>query len=134
MRATRLACAALLAAAPALAQDADAGLRLYVDFCAVCHGIEGTGDGPMAEILTIRPPDLTRLTDMADGDAFPTLAVVQQIDGRRRMAAHGGDMPMFGRWFQGDGPDVALAGPGGQPILVSRPIADLVAYLQGIQS
>ena len=131
MRATRLACAALLAAAPALAQDADTGLRLYVDFCAVCHGIEGKGDGPMAEILTIQPPDLTLLSE--DG-VFPTLAVVQQIDGRRRMAAHGGDMPMFGRWFQGDGPDVALAGPGGQPLLVSRPIADLVAYLQGIQS
>ena len=29
---------------------------------------------------------------------------------------------------------VAMAGPGGQPILMSRPIADLVAYLMEIQS
>ena len=43
-------------------------------------------------------------------------------------------MPLFGRWFEGVGADVALPGPGGQPILMSRPIADLITYLQEIQS
>ncbi len=119
-----------LTALPAAAQDAEAGRQLYIDFCAVCHGEAGRGDGVMAEVLTITPTDLTALS--AGGD-FPTLRVAEQIDGRRPMLAHGGDMPLFGQWFQGDGADVALPGPGGQPILMSRPIADLVTYLQEIQ-
>jgi mono/diheme cytochrome c family protein len=124
---------AVLAAAglPAVAQDAATGRQLYVDFCAVCHGDAGRGDGTMAEVLTVQPTDLTTLA--ADG-RFPVLRVAEQIDGRRALLAHGGDMPIFGRWFEGDGADVAMTGPGGQPILMSRPIADLIAYLQGIQS
>jgi mono/diheme cytochrome c family protein len=121
----------VLAALPAAAQDADAGRQLYIDFCAVCHGETGRGDGVMAEVLTIAPTDLTTLS--ASG-AFPTQRVAEQIDGRRQLAAHGGDMPIFGRWFEGDGADVALPGRGGQPILMSRPIADLITYLQEIQS
>ncbi|NKX46232.1 c-type cytochrome [Roseicyclus persicicus] len=119
-----------LAAAPALAQDAEAGRALYLEFCATCHGLEARGDGVMAEVLTIAPPDLTGL---AGGGAFPTLQVAQQVDGRHPLLAHGGDMPLFGRWFEGDGADVALAGPGGQPILMGRPIADLITYLMEIQ-
>lgn len=121
---------AALAALPAAAQDAETGRQLYVDFCAACHGVGARGDGVMAEVLTIRPTDLTALA--ADGQ-FPTLRVAEQIDGRRPILAHGGDMPIFGLWFEGDGADVALPGPGGQPILMSRPIADLVTYLTEIQ-
>jgi mono/diheme cytochrome c family protein len=120
-----------LAALPAAAQDAEAGRQLYIDFCAVCHGETGTGDGVMADVMTITPTDLTAL---AAAGEFPTLRVAEQIDGRRALLAHGGDMPIFGQWFQGDGADVALPGPGGQPILMSRPIADLITYLQEIQS
>jgi mono/diheme cytochrome c family protein len=116
---------------PAEAQNAEAGRLLYRDFCAACHGATGRGDGVMGPVLTLPPADLTRLA--ADG-AFPVLRTAEQIDGRRPMAAHGGDMPIFGRWFEGDGPDVALPGPGGQPVLMSRPVADLVTYLQSIQS
>jgi mono/diheme cytochrome c family protein len=122
---------AATAAAPLAAQDAAAGRQLYLDFCAVCHGPGGTGDGVMAEVLTIPPTDLTAL---GRGDAFPILRVAEQVDGRRALLAHGGEMPIFGPWFEGDGADVAMAGPGGQPILMSRPIADLVAYLREIQS
>lgn len=113
------------------AQDGAAGAGLYADYCAVCHGVDGRGQGVMAAVLTVVPTDLTRL---GVGEAFPTLRVVRQIDGRDPVLAHGGDMPIFGPWFEGDGPDVALPGPGGQPIMVSRAIADLVVYLQGIQS
>ena len=118
-------------ALPATAQDAETGRALYVDFCAVCHGDAGRGDGTMAEVLTVAPTDLTTL---AAAGAFPVLRVAEQIDGRRPLRAHGGDMPIFGAWFEGAGPDVALPGPGGQPVLMSRPVADLVAYLQEIQS
>lgn len=123
--------AALAMAGAAQAQQAEDGAQLYADFCAVCHGADARGDGVMTEVLTVAPPDLTRL---GAGEAFPTLQVVRQIDGRDPILAHGGEMPLFGPWFEGDGPDVALAGPGGQPMLVSRAIADLVAYLREIQS
>jgi mono/diheme cytochrome c family protein len=118
-------------AGAAAAQDADEGARLYADFCAVCHGVDARGGGVMTEVLTIAPPDLTSL---AEGGAFPTLQVVRQIDGRDPLLAHGGDMPLFGMWFEGDGADVALRGPGGQPLLTSRPIADLVTWLIEVQS
>lgn len=132
MRRISLALAAGLAiAGPIQAQDAAEGERLFTRYCAVCHGDDARGAGVMAEVLTVVPPNLTVL---GRGDAFPLLQVVRQIDGRDPLLAHGGEMPLFGMWFEGDGADVALPGPGGQPMLVSRPIGDLVAYLISVQS
>ncbi len=119
-------------ASAAMAQDAGAGRGLYDRFCAACHGDSGRGDGVMTGVLTLAPSDLTRLAARAQG-AFPLMAVVRRIDGRDPILAHGGEMPLFGPWLDGEGADVALSGPGGQPVMVSRPIADLVAYLRQIQ-
>ncbi|GAA5068764.1 cytochrome c [Roseibacterium beibuensis] len=121
-----------MAAAPAMAQDTAEGALLYEAYCAACHGVEAQGDGRMAELLTIEPTILTQLS-ARNGGEFPTLQVIRQIDGRDPILAHGGDMPLFGRWFEGQGADVPLATDTGQPILVARPIADLVAYLMEIQ-
>lgn len=120
-----------LAVSPAMAQDAEMGAMMFQDFCATCHGPDATGNGPMAELLAIPTPDLTRLAARNDG-IFPTGRVVLQIDGRTPLLAHGGDMPLFGRFFEG-GQNVAMKAPSGQPILTSQPIADLVAWLGGIQ-
>lgn len=125
-----LALALALPALPATAQDPVEGALLYADFCAVCHGVSLRGDGPMAAALTIPPADLTQLTE--DG-VFPIFDVVRVIDGRDPLLSHGGAMPIFGRWFQGDGPEVAMATPSGQPILMSRSIADLTAFLMEVQ-
>ena len=118
-------------AAAAHAQDAENGRALYTDYCAVCHGENLQGDGPLAEALTIPPPDLTALA--GEGD-FPLVAVASQIDGRDPLLAHGGEMPLFGAWFEGDGADVAMRTPGGQPVMMSRPIADLIAFLMENQT
>ena len=132
MRAPAVACCMLVLASPipAPAQDAQSGRALYLDFCAACHAMEARGDGTMADLLRVPPTDLTALSQ--DG-VFPILQVVEQIDGRRPVMAHGGDMPIFGRWFQGQGADVAMPGPGGQPVLISRPAADLIAWLMTVQ-
>lgn len=132
MKPMMLAAALALAAGGAVAQDVDEGALLYQAYCAACHGASGQGDGRMAELLTISPSILTQLSAQNGGE-FPTLPVVRQIDGRDPILAHGGDMPLFGRWFEGQGPDVALATETGQPVMVARPIADLVAYLLEIQ-
>lgn len=119
-----------LAAGPALAQDAAEGEQLYQHHCAVCHGIEATGSGPMASILTIQPTDLTRLAATAGG-TFPLLRVVRRIDGRDTLVAHGSPMPVFGGYFEGAG--VAIRLPDGQLLMTSQPAVDLVAWLQTIQ-
>lgn len=121
-----LAMALAMSAQTVSGQNAEEGSALYSQFCAACHGMSLRGDGPMVSALTVRPSDLTALSE---NGVFPVFEVIRQIDGRDPLLAHGGDMPIFGPWFAGDGPDVAMRGSGGQPILMSRPIADLVTFL-----
>ncbi|WJY20678.1 hypothetical protein QTA57_12670 [Fontisubflavum oceani] len=86
-------------------------------------------DGAASDRAAARPDAAERLDD----GAFPTFRVTQQIDGRDPLLAHGGDMPLFGGFFEGDGPDVAIQDASGQLIMTSAVIADLVTYLQNIQ-
>lgn len=120
-----MACAAAL---PAEAQDVENGAALYLRHCATCHGIEATGQGPMAGVMVIKPADLTVLQQ--DG-VFPTERVIQRIDGRDPLVSHGSPMPVYGDFFEGE--DKATKTHTGQPILTSAPIVDLVAYLQTLQ-
>ncbi len=127
-----LAALICLAAAPALAAEPDVaeGADLFARNCAICHGETGVGDGPMAEILTVKPADLTHLSVSNDG-VFPTFRVIRQIDGRDPMLAHGGAMPLFGMLF--DFPDSSIASETGQPIITAQPIVDIVGWLMTIQ-
>jgi hypothetical protein len=111
--------------------DAGAGEALYQAHCAVCHGVEARGNGPMAPVLLVQPADLTTLIARHDG-AFPLERVVTRIDGRDPLVSHGSDMPVYGAFYEG-GSDVALRTEAGQPLLTSQPIADLVAWLRTIQ-
>ena len=118
-----------VAATPGLAQDAKRGAEIYRSHCATCHGLDATGNGPMASVLVIQPKDLTSLLN--DDGVFPTERVVFRIDGRDPLVSHGSPMPVYGPYFEGR--DVAIKTQAGQPILTSEPIADLVAYLETLQ-
>jgi mono/diheme cytochrome c family protein len=122
-----LAC--VLLAAPAAAQPT--GAELYMEFCATCHGVAADGNGPMAPILLSPPPDLTGLSERAGGE-FPVFGVVQRIDGRDPLLAHGGEMPIWGGIFEGE-PAAAVATTSGQPVLTSDTIAKVVEYLRTVQ-
>lgn len=61
------------------AQDMSLGQFEYRNRCAVRHGEGGMGDGPMAGMLEIGPPDLTILRTRNDG-VFP----VNFLQGNRR--------------------------------------------------
>ena len=113
----------------AMAQDADIGAELYEAHCAVCHGLNGRGNGPLAPALLLQPPALQDLVKRHDG--FPMERVVTRIDGRDPLVSHGSPMPVYGPFFEGD--DTVLKTDSGQPIFTSRPIADLVAYLKELQ-
>ena len=54
---------AALVAAPAFCygQDEDLGKRVYVSRCAVCHGVSGKGDGPLAAQLKAHVANLTQI-------------------------------------------------------------------------
>ena len=104
----------------------------YERYCASCHGLEGTGHGPMRAVLTLAPTDLTMLS-AENGGAFPLERVVKRIDGRDPLVAHGSPMPVYGTFFD-YGAGVTLEMPGGEKIMTTQPVADLVAYLKGLQA
>lgn len=73
------------------------GAALYDGYCAPCHGVQGKGDGPLADYLRRPPLDLTTIAIKHDGD-FPAFWVEDFIAGRGRSLPDGGDpMPNWGR-------------------------------------
>lgn len=97
------ACALMLAASTAAFgadKPVDIGRFEYEGACAGCHGLSGKGDGPMAEQLKSRTPDITILARNNNG-IFPYDRVYQTIDGTREVKAHGSrEMPIWGRAFR----------------------------------
>jgi len=75
------------------------GRELFQLYCAVCHGVDGRGDGPAAEAMKRRPPNLTSISKRNGGD-FPTFRITRIIDGYEVKAAHGSrEMPVWGEFF-----------------------------------
>jgi mono/diheme cytochrome c family protein len=104
---------------------APSGATLYRTYCAVCHGPDARGRGPLASSLRVAPTDLTQLARRSGG-TYPRLAVTRSIDGRDTVRGHGsGDMPVWGDAFERS----AAAGPDA----VRARIEALVAYLAGVQ-
>jgi len=72
------------------------GAQLYKTYCASCHGVDGKGDGPAAEVLRRKPPNLTTIAQR-NGGKFPDFRVGRIIDGFEVIAAHGTrEMPIWG--------------------------------------
>jgi len=75
--ALRLPLFGLLVALPLLAsaqkkpvKSMDFGQQEFLSQCASCHGRDGKGNGPIADLLRKPPPDLTTLT-RGNGDLPP---------------------------------------------------------------
>jgi mono/diheme cytochrome c family protein len=101
------------------------GRQLYLAYCASCHGLTGEGDGPVARALSTPPANLRRLSERF-GNPLPEDQVSRFIDGRAAVKAHGPrDMPVWGKRFYAETHDESA---------VQARIADLVAYLQSIQT
>jgi mono/diheme cytochrome c family protein len=120
-------------AAPATAQEITnpIGEDAYRVSCAVCHGSSGQGDGEFADVLTVKPPDLTTLSAQNNG-VFPYLKVFQIVDGRANIRAHGTPvMPIWGDTFKRDIGE--SAGPFGAELLIRARITALVDYVETLQ-
>jgi len=104
--------------------DPAEGHKLYDQHCAVCHGPNGRGDGPLAEDLKVAPADLAAISKRRDGH-FPDVEIREIIDGRRRVRGHGGsEMPVWGRVFS--------RGTFGE-VEADAKLDALVAYLRSLQ-
>jgi len=91
---------ATVSVAARAADPVDLGKREYVNQCAVCHGLQGKGDGPYTELFKTKIGDLTRLTS-SNGGVFPVARVQGALDGSRMTKGHGtSEMPVWGNLYK----------------------------------
>lgn len=76
------------------------GVAFFREYCAVCNGPSGRGNGPAAPAFKQRPPDLTHLATRYKG--FPGQAGKALILGDKMpQPAHGSrEMPIWGPTFR----------------------------------
>ena len=102
------------------------GKDLYREYCAVCHGTAGKGDGPAAAALKAAPANLT-LISVKNGGKFPEVHVQQVISGEADgPVAHGSkDMPVWGNLFRHMGPN---------PNMANVRVHNLMTYIEQMQA
>ena len=75
------------------------GAKIFRDYCAACHGVNGNGDGPVASALKARVPQLATLAQRNNG-MFPADRVRRIIAGDDVSVSHGSrEMPIWGPIF-----------------------------------
>jgi mono/diheme cytochrome c family protein len=135
-RSLSLVVAALLAAAPAFAQQqkADLGKREFDANCASCHGASGKGDGPNKPWMTKAPPDLTVIAKN-NGGVLPFKRLYEVIDGTAQVGGHGSsDMPVWGRDYRVKAAEYYFDTPYDPEVYVRGRILALIDYLNRIQA
>jgi len=84
------------------------GPALYKAYCAVCHGPQGSGDGPMAKSLNVPVANLRGIASH-NGGKFPRMKMERIILGEETPPGHGTrEMPLWGPIFSQVGADQDL--------------------------
>lgn len=116
-------------AVPAWAQRDEVvgdGRYQYQANCQNCHGLLGKGDGTVAGILIVTPPDLTQIA-ARNGGAFPFWTVYEIVAGEKPVRAHQfSGMPIWADRFKTE-EETRAAAPAYIRILL------LTHYLESIQ-
>ena len=102
------------------------GRENFAAYCAVCHGMDGRGNGAAAPAMKAPVPDLTTLALRHSG-RFDSAAAEYVVRGTGKIAtpAHGTpEMPIWGRVFAPQ--------PSDQPVASMR-VKNLVRYIESIQ-
>ena len=101
------------------------GAVIFKQDCAVCHGVSGRGDGPAANDLKVRPPNLTTLARRHGGE-FPNGYVLEVLRNGVEAPSHGtAEMPVWGPMFDTMNRNNAMQS--------KLRIINLVNYLKSIQ-
>ncbi|MGA8528413.1 MAG: cytochrome c [Acidobacteriaceae bacterium] len=108
--------------------SAASGKQMYSTYCAVCHGVDGRGNGPAASAMKAQPTDLTTLAK-DNGGRFPDSHIVSVLQFGIETSAHGSqDMPVWGPALRSMARGAAA--PGAQE---QQRIANLSDYLKSLQ-
>ena len=125
---TAAGCAESSSPAAQLAEAERQGRSLFIDNCALCHGDDARGDGPLPG-LKGPAADLTRIAARRGGD-FPTGEIALYIDGRIQLDAHRApEMPVWGRVMSTE-----FADPKVREEVTQGKISAIVLYLRSIQA
>jgi mono/diheme cytochrome c family protein len=101
------------------------GLQLYKRYCAVCHGNDLKGNGPISPEFKNGPSDLTTLAQR-HGGKFPDAYVEDVLRNGVQKPAHGNtEMPIWGPLF------ATIRGT--DPALVNIRIVNLPNYIKSMQ-
>ena len=128
-------CLGIASLSPAFSSSLEEGNKEFRTYCAPCHGVSGTGDGPVAMELTNKPIDLTVFAKNSGG-VFPEDKVKNLVDGRAMPRAHGTpEMPIWGQWFsyQATAGGLLQVDRKGIEKQVADRLESLVIYLKSIQ-
>lgn len=107
------------------------GKLMFRQYCAPCHGMDGTGDGPVADTLKKKPANLTLLTKN-NGGKFPYDHVYNMISGQEVVASHGTrEMPIWGVLFSSR---TMPGAPGRTPAQVKARIDTIISFVESIQA
>lgn len=110
---------------PVRQTSAASGPEMYKTYCAVCHGVDGKGNGPAAAALKVAASDLTTLA-AKNGGKYPALRVAAILRGENALAAHGSkEMPIWG--------DVFRSMSSGSESEMQQRIANLSKYVESLQ-
>lgn len=103
------------------------GVEMFKAYCAACHGVDGTGNGPAAAAMKKTPSNLTQLTQK-NGGKYPELVVYEVIKGDTALQSHGSnDMPIWGQVFK-------ESVSHGEQTDVQMRIANLTSYIKTLQA
>ncbi|MFM8432211.1 MAG: c-type cytochrome [Bacteroidota bacterium] len=71
------------------------GKRLYENYCLICHGATGQGDGPVVQRNGPKPPAYTseQLKDLAEGKMYHSIHY-----GKNMMGSHASQLTPTQRW------------------------------------
>ena len=112
------------AVSPETPSQSPNGRDLFVGHCALCHGLDGRGQGPLAEAMKIVPADLTQIAAKHEG-TFPDAKVADVIRNGGAVLGHGSRaMLPWGLYFS----------ERHKPAVGKARIKALVAYLKSLQA
>ena len=111
---------------PITRTSSTSGKEMFKAYCAVCHGVDGKGDGPAAPAMKTNPTDLTALAQKSAGK-YPAAHVGAVIRGQASTPSHGShDMPVWGPLFSSIDQ--------GHEAQIQQRVTNLVDYIETVQA